>query len=494
MMKSGRNVFALAAFLCATALSTSLHAQSIAIAIGSEPSTLDPQLRDDGGERQVNDNIYEALMARTASGELVPWLAAEAPTLVDATTWEFKLREGITFHNGEAFNADAVVASVTRIIDPANNSEQMGYFGTITGATKVDDLTVRITTSGPDPILPSRMYWMKMVAPTHAASAAIADAPVGTGPYRFEAWNRGTDLKLVRNEAYWGSEPQIDEVTFRFIPESGTRLSGLVAGEFDVITNLLPEFTSAVPKFAAVPGLETSVLVLGTDNEVVKDAKVREAMNLAIDRQAMADSLFLGYASVASGIHVNPAAFGFDTSIQPYPFDVERAKALIAEAGAAGQTVTIVGEAGRWLKSREQVEAVAAFWRDIGLNVNVDIQEFSIYLDSLMGSGPRPDAIFIANSNELLDADRESSFIFHMDGAAASNSDAEMAGWIDAARVETDVAKRQALYSDVLQRVHSRSYTVPLFNLQDIYGLSARMEWQPRPDAKLIIAEMAVAE
>lgn len=255
-MKSGKSVFAVAALLCATALATPVLAQSIAIAIGSEPSTLDPQLRDDGGERQVNDNIYEALMARTASGELVPWLAAEAPTLIDATTWEFKLRSGVTFHNGEPFNADAVVASVARIIDPANNSEQMGYFGTIVGATKVDDLTVRISTSGPDPILPSRMYWMKMVAPGHAASPAISDAPVGTGPYKFDAWNRGTDLRLVRNESYWGSEPQIDDVTFRFIPESGTRLSGLVAGEFDVITNLLPEFTTAVPKFAAVPGLE----------------------------------------------------------------------------------------------------------------------------------------------------------------------------------------------------------------------------------------------
>jgi peptide/nickel transport system substrate-binding protein len=493
-MKSGTYMLATAAFLCAATMGTALQAQSIAIAIGSEPSTLDPQLRDDGGERQVNDNIYEALMARTPAGELVPWLAAEAPTLVDATTWEFKLREGVTFHNGEPFNADAVVASVTRIIDPANNSEQMGYFGTIVGAEKVDDMTVRILTSGPDPILPSRMYWMKMIAPGHAASGEIADAPVGTGPYRFDAWNRGTDVKLVRNEDYWGSEPQVDEVTFRFVPESGTRLSGLMAGEFDVITNLLPEFTTTVPKFAAVPGLETSVLVLGTDNEVVKDPKVREAMNLAIDRQAMADSLFQGYAQVASGIHVNPAAFGFDPTIEPYAFDVERAKALIAEAGATGQTVTIVGESGRWLKSREQVEAVAAFWREIGLNVNVDIQDFSIYLDSLMGDGPRPDAIFIANSNELLDADRESSFIFHMDGAAASNSDAEMAGWIDAARVETDVAKRQALYSQVLQRVHAMNYTAPLFNLQDIYGLSERMEWQPRPDAKLIISEMSVTE
>jgi len=272
-------------------------AQSITIAIGSEPSTLDPQLRDDGGERQVNDNIYETLMARTPTGDLVPGLAAAVPTQVDPTTWQFKLREGIKFHNGEPFNADAVVASVTRVIDPANNSEQMAYYGTIKGAEKVDDLTVNLVTNGPDPILPSRMYWMKMIAPGYSKDGDLSGAPVGTGPYKFESWNRGTDLTLVANSDYWGGEPQIDGVTYRFVTEPGTRLSGLLSGEFDVITNLLPEFTESVPKFAAVRSLETSVFVLGTDNEVTKDPKVRQALNLAIDRQSMVESLFMGYAS-----------------------------------------------------------------------------------------------------------------------------------------------------------------------------------------------------
>ncbi|MEM8664581.1 MAG: ABC transporter substrate-binding protein, partial [Pseudomonadota bacterium] len=209
------------------------NAQDITIAIGSEPSTLDPQLRDDGGERQVNDNIYETLMARTPAGELVPGLAAAAPTQVDETTWEFDLRDGITFHNGEPFNADAVVASVTRIIDPENASEQMGYLNTISGAQKVDDDTVRITTTGPDPILPSRMYWMKMIPPQHSESGNIDEEPIGTGPYKFVEWDRGNSIVLEANPDYWDGAPQIDRVTYRFVGESGTRLSGLMAGEFD---------------------------------------------------------------------------------------------------------------------------------------------------------------------------------------------------------------------------------------------------------------------
>jgi peptide/nickel transport system substrate-binding protein len=490
-----RGLLATTALVALSSVATpAVFAQSITIAIGSEPSTLDPQLRDDGGERQVNDNIYETLMARTSTGELVPGLAAAEPTQIDELTWEFKLREGVLFHNGEPFNADSVVTSVTRVLDPANNSEQLGYFGTIASAEKVDDTTVRIITSGPDPILPSRMYWMKMIPPVYAGEGDLAAAPVGTGPYKFVSWNRGTDIVLEANTDYWDGEPAIDDVTYRFVGEPGTRLSGLMAGELDVITNLLPEFTTTVPKFAAVPGLETSVFVLGTDNELTSDPKVREALNLAIDRQAMADSLFLGYATVAKGHHVNPSAFGFNDAIEPYAYDPAAAKALIEEAGATGKTLHVYGESGRWLKDREQIEAVAAYWAETGLIPEVHIEEFSQYLDSLMGEGPRPDSIFIANSNELLDADREASFIYHKDGAAASNSDAEMAAMIDQARVTTDVAAREALYAEVFQKGHDLNYTVPLFNLQDIYGMSARMEWQPRADAKLIIKEMSVTE
>ena len=495
MRYTARGLLATAALVSAMALAGgAVDAQAITVAIGSEPSTLDPQLRDDGGERQVNDNIYETLMVRTPEGELQPGLAAAPPQQIDELTWEFQLREGISFHNGEPFDADAVVASVERVIDPANNSEQMAYFGTIAGAEKVDDHTVRITTTGPDPILPSRMYWMKMVPPEYAAEGDLASAPVGTGPYRFVSWSRGENIVLEANPDYWGEQPDVEQVTYRFVGEPGTRLAGLMAGEFDVVIALQPEFTETVPKYAAVDGLETSVFVLGADNELTSDVRIREALNLAIDRQAMVDSLFLGHATIAQGHHVNPRAFGYNDELESYPYDPERARALVEEAGATGKTLQVVGESGRWLKDREQIEAVAGYWAETGLDVDVQIQEFSQYLDSLMGDGPRPDSIFIANSNELLDADREASYIYHMDGAAASNSDAEMAAMIDEARTTTDPEARQALYDEIFRHGHEQHYTVPLFNLQDIYGMSERIEWQPRTDAKLLIKEMNVVE
>ncbi|HET7715030.1 MAG TPA: ABC transporter substrate-binding protein [Bauldia sp.] len=494
-MKSLKGLIAGAVLAAVAALPlTAFAAGEIVIAIGSEPSTLDPQARDDGGERAVNDNIYETLMARTPDGELVPGLAAEAPTKIDDTTWEFKLRPGISFTNGEPFNADAVVASVTRILDPNLKSEQLAYFGTIKGAEKVDDLTARILTTGPDPILPSRMYWMKMIPPKYSSDPKFAEAPVGTGPYMLESFNRGQDIVLVANPNYWGGKPEIDKVTYRFVGEPGTRLSGLIAGEFDVITNLLPEFVESVPKSATVQGLETSLIVLSTDNEVTKDPRVREAMNLAIDRQALADSLFGGYALPARGQIVNPKAFGFNEALQPYPYDPEKAKALIKEAGAEGKTVNLVGESGRWLKDRELIEAVGQYWTEAGLKVNYQIEEFGQYLTLLFDQQNRPDAVFVVNSDELLDADRPMTQGYQSGSGFSSNSDMEMKAKIEAARVETDVAKRKALYAEITQKAYDGNYLVPLLNVQDIYGISTRVEWQPRVDAKLIVKEMKVTE
>jgi peptide/nickel transport system substrate-binding protein len=494
MMKAINLISGMALAAMTVLAAAAATAGDITIAIGSEPSTLDPQARDDGGERAVNDNIYETLMARTPDAKLVPGLAAADPVQTNPTTWAFKLRPNITFTNGEPFNADAVVRSVTRIIDPALKSEQASYFSTITGAKKVDDLTVDITTNGPDPILPARMYWMKMVPATYSSDADFASHPVGTGPYIFDNWSRGENIVLKANPNYWGGAPAIGQVTYRFVGEPGTRLSGLMAGEVDVITNLLPEFVKQVPKSAAVQGLETSVIVLSTENPATQDARVRKALNLAIDREALANNLFGGYAKVTQGQLVNPKAFGFNADLKPYPYDPEQAAQLIKDAGAEDTTITLQGEAGRWLKDRETIEAVAAYWTKIGLKVDVQISEFGEYLNRLFDKAHRPDAIFVANSDELLDADRAVTSAYEAGASYASNNDEQMAAAAKAARTETDPVKRAAMYADITKKAYDGNYLAPLLNAEDIYGFSQRLEWTPRVDAKLLIKEMKATD
>ncbi|MBW2437428.1 MAG: ABC transporter substrate-binding protein [Deltaproteobacteria bacterium] len=469
-------------------------AQQVTIALGSEPTTLDPQLREDGGERAVNDNIYETLMARDPAGHLVPGLAAETPRLVDPQTWEVKLRPGIKFHNGEALNAEAVVFSVNRIIDPKFNSEQISFFETIKAAKKIDDLTLQIVTKGPDPILLSRLYWMKIVPPGHTQDARFAERPVGTGPYQFVRWNRGQDILLTANENYWGDKPQIKEVKYRFVEEPGTRLAGIMAGEFDVITNLLPEFTSQVPQAIHILGLEHPIIILNADSGPTKDVRVRQALNYAVDKAALAEGLFEGFAQVAQGQLLSPSFFGFNKNVQAYAYNPEKAKALLKEAGATGITVELIGTSGRWLKDRELVEAVAAYWQAVGIKAKVRIFEFNEYLNRLFDRKTRADAIFVVSSNELLDADKSFSAYYRSGGIGSSNSDKDLASLIDRARSETDVAERAALYHQAVKRAHDQAYFVWLLNIEDIYGVSARVSWPARVDAKILVKEMKITK
>ena len=157
-------IFFLAAVCMSVLFTGSVWAktETVTIALGSEPTTLDPQIREDGGERAVNDNIYDTVLTRTPEGELIPSLAAEMPKLVATDTWEVTLRPGIRFHNGEPLNAEALAYSIRRVIDPEFNSEQISFFSTIKDARATGDLTVHVVTNGPDPILPSRLYLPKI--------------------------------------------------------------------------------------------------------------------------------------------------------------------------------------------------------------------------------------------------------------------------------------------------------------------------------------------
>jgi peptide/nickel transport system substrate-binding protein len=383
-----------------------------------------------------------------------------------------------------------ILKSVKRIIDPKFNSEQISFFETIKDAKKVDDLTLRIITKGPDPILLSRLYWMKIVPPGHAQDAKFAERPVGTGHYKFVRWNRGQDIILTVNNDYWGKKPAIKEVKYRFVEESGTRLAGLMAGEFDVITNLLPEFTGQVPQAIHILGLEHPIIILNADGGPTKDVRVRKALNYAVDKAALAEGLFEGFAQVAQGQLLSPSFFGFNKNVQAYPYDPEKAKALLAEAGATGSTVELIGTAGRWLKDRELVEAVAAYWQAVGIKAKVRIFEFNEYLNRLFDRKTRADGIFVVSSNELLDADKSFSAYYRSGGIGSSNSDKELAALIDQARTETDVAKRAALYHQAVKRAYDQAYFVWLLNIEDIYGVSARIKWPARVDAKILVNEM----
>lgn len=465
---------------------------AIVIAIGSEPSSLDPQIRDDGGERAINDNVYETLLSRTPDGELIPGLAEEMPTQVDDVTWDVKIRSGISFHNGNPLTTEAVAASFDRMIALGETSEQYGFFASIADAEAVDDTTVRFTTNGPDPVLPSKLYWIKVIDASLADNPDFAENPVGTGPYVFKSWERGTNIVLERNDDYWGDAPDIKTVTFRFIEEDGTRLAGVLSGEIDLMTNLSPDDLNAPPQALSVVATEQPIMILSTISGATEDVRVRQAMNYAIDKEALASALYAGNAEVTQCQALRPSYAGYNPDLTAYPYDVTKAQELIAEAGAEGASFDVVGESGRWLKDRELIEAVAAYWSAVGLNPNVQIYEFGEYLNRLFDRNYRAPAIFVSMSNELLDAARTYEAYYHKNGTGASNQDEEVAAWVEAAAVETDVDTRNELYGKVGERGCSDAFFAFLVDIEDTYGASSRLVWQPRVDSKLLVKEMSV--
>ncbi|BCV25682.1 ABC transporter substrate-binding protein [Gelria sp. Kuro-4] len=466
----------------------------IVIALQGEPTSLDPQFPDDGNCRAVTDNVFNRLLeldGKTLAP--VPGLAVEWKA-VDSTTWELKLRPNVKFHSGDAFSAEDAAFSIKRIIDPAYKSQIAGNFATIKDAQAVDPLTLRIITSGPDPILPKRLTRLDIVSKNYVTANPdkAAVAPVGTGPYKFVAWNRGSDITLERFDGFWGPQPAITEVKYRFIQEGSTRLAALKAGEIDLAVNLLPEYVNQAPKVVTSPGIEISFLRFNTLRGPMTNPLLRQAANLAIDREALARDLFLGYALPAYQMG-KEGYFGFNKRLPPIPHDLEKAKALLKQAGYKGEPIELVSERGRWLKDGELTEAVAAMLSEVGFNIKIKFLSWQEWLDTLFNVEKAPAIIFSCNGNELFDFDRFFSACIQTGAPQSAMSVPAIDQKIVAARTEMDPAKRQALYEELIQAVYDYNFGAPLLNLKDIYGLAKHLEWTPREDSRITVYEMRLA-
>lgn len=468
----------------------------LVIGIDSDPTTMDPQFNDDGGTRAVVNNIFESLLARDgATGELIPWLAEELPEQVDDTTWRFKIREGIEFTNGEVLNADAVVANIERELDPDYASEQAGFYEGMVGAETVDEMTVDIKTEAFDPVLPARMAFFKLVPPEYAQTPEFLEKPIGTGPYLFKSRIVGESVELSKNPDYWGEEPVISEVTYRVIEDDTTRLAALQSGEVHLVRNLPPEFAEDVPLFKSVPGAENINIILNLkeSDALTADPRVRQALNLAIDKEAIAEQIFSGYAEPLKCQTIPPQAFGHNPDLEPYPYDPEQAKALIEEAGATGAELRFVGLAGRWLKSKEVAQFLIASIEQIGLTVDFTEREIDGYLSDLSAESNKPEMIYHSSTNDLLDADRQISSYF-ISTSPYSGADDTLDALAAEARSEPDQDARLELYAELTQQACDTATHIFLVQIDDTYGTAEDLVWEPRADQELLAKDMSFSQ
>ena len=470
--------------------------KNIVIALQDEPSTLDPQTAEDGQQFDVTVNINETLLDRKNDAEttIYPLLAADMPKQVDTTTWEIKIRSGISFTNGEPFNAAAAAYSINRIINPKLNSAQLSIFTGIKSAKAVDDTTLQVTTDGFDPVFNSQMARLTMVPPKASAEKGFASNPVGTGPYEFVRWDRGQDVVIKKNPNYWGAtKPTIPQATFRFIGQSNSATAALKTGEVQLATNIPPELTSTVPQVISRDGLEFPIVRLKNYEGPLKDPRIRQAMNYAIDKDALAKNLFSGYATVAQCQTLDQADTGFDSSLQAYPYDPAKAKQLLQQAGYHGETISFLGVTGRWLKDNEMEQAILGYLKAVGMNVKPKIFPFNSYIPQFVkgqGSG-QPDAAFVSASNELSDASQISSY-YAKDGSLSSYVNDSVTNNLKQAQTEQDTTKRNQLFSQALT-TGCQDDPVDIFtvNLKDIYGAAKDLNFSPYLDGGLRIASMS---
>jgi peptide/nickel transport system substrate-binding protein len=342
----------------------------------------------------VWDAVFDPLVRIGEDGAPQPVLA-ESWEAVEPTRWRFSLKEGITFSNGAAFDADAVVTTIEYLMtDEGRASSVGGEVRNITGVEKIDDTTVDIVTDGPDPVLPNKLGLVFIVEPGAWADLGpdgFAETPVGTGAFEVEGWGT-SEVRLVANDDSWRA-PQIDGVTVIELPERTTRLQALLSGQIDVgfgfSPDNIPQMEAAGMEVMASAAPQVMSLAFATEahpDSPFNDVRVRQAANLAVNRDLIAEVLLAGLGKGA-GQAGTPAAFGYDPDMASFPYDPEQAKALLAEAGYPdGFSATAHVVVGSFPADSEIYQQAAIDLAAVGIEVELQQIRFPEWLDYFLNN------------------------------------------------------------------------------------------------------------
>lgn len=462
----------------------------------SDASSLDPHGSNDVPSSNVQSNLYETLVIRDANGDLAPGLA-ESWTQVDELTWEFKLKQGVTFHDGEAFNADAVKASFDRLLDPVVASPRAFLFEMVTDVKVIDDSTVQFVTEYPfSPLLAHLTHngggiiSPKSIEADYAAMEAdssviagsvIGTNPVGTGPFKFDKWTPGTEIKLVKFAEYAGTPANIDSVTFKVVPEGATRVAELQSGYAHIIGTVDPSQVENVNSFDDASVLETassSLTYLGfnTQKAPFDDPKVRQAISTAIDRESLITGIFEGYGIPAIS-PLSPGIFGYTEDVTSMAYNMDEAKALLAESNHPdGFTTTI------WTNDnpvRQQVAIVLQeALKELNITATIEVMEFGSYLEKT--SAGEHDMFILGWSNSTGDADYGLYALFHSSqhgdpGNRSFYTSAKVDELLDKGRREADQGAREAIYKEAIQLISDESPMAFVLHPSNLTGVSDKV-------------------
>lgn len=467
-------------------------AQTITVAQGADVVTLDPHGTNDQPSARVRSQIYDTLIIQGEDLNLYPGLATSWKQ-IDELTWEFSLRRGVTFHNGETFTANDVKFTFDRLLDPATAADGAFILGAVENVEVIDDYTVRISTASPFAPLLNHL--------SHSATAILNEKAVreagdgygtrtaiGTGPFKFVSWVSGSHVILTRNDDYWGEPAKSQTVVFRAIPEGTVRAIELETGGVDIAYALEPidvqrlEFDPNIV-LSRVETLSASYIGFNVQKPPFDNPLVRQAINHAIDVDVLVDVIYEGQA-VRAFSPISSMVFGAHTDLEPYEYNPEKARQLLAEAGYPNGFSTSIWTNDNPLRM-QIAEVLQQDLKAIGIDVDVEIVEWGAYLENT-GAGLH-DMFILGWVTVTADADYGLYALFHSSqfGSAGNRtfySNPRVDELLELGRATGDQAARLAAYREVQEILREEAPWVFLLFPEEVNGLRANVEgFVPHP-------------
>nr|CEL20798.1 Dipeptide-binding ABC transporter, periplasmic substrate-binding component (TC 3.A.1.5.2) [Kibdelosporangium sp. MJ126-NF4]CTQ98397.1 Dipeptide-binding ABC transporter, periplasmic substrate-binding component (TC 3.A.1.5.2) [Kibdelosporangium sp. MJ126-NF4] len=468
------------------------------VAQTQDPKTLDPHKQGDIYSMNVLINMFDTLTTRSPDNQLVPGLALswESP---NPLTWRFRLRPGVRFHNGEPCDAKAVAFSINRLLNPATKSPivELRY---VTKATPVDDLTVDLHTSQPDPIIPAKvsLFGGVVVPPGYlqqVGDAEFARKPVGTGPFTFVDFKRDNQLRMRANPGHWRGAPAYAELVFLPMADASSALASLQSNEVDIVSGLSPDAALQITGYRGIsirsyPGIRMWYLSLDTTDGPLADVRVRQALNHAMDVPLLIKAVLDGKARELPTM-IPRESFGFDPAITPYTRDVGLARRLLAEAGYPNGFDTTITASNA---DANTVEAISGLLAKAGVRAKVNLLESGTYTSRLTSNNRRAlgPIYFAGSTGWTLDGQSLVQSNVRRDRRQSRWTSDEADRLIDAEELTIPPDGRQQAFTRLQQLLKQEAPFVFLYQSDNIYAYNSRVQWQPGVVGTLAMASATV--
>jgi peptide/nickel transport system substrate-binding protein len=468
---------------------------TVTVALDSDYPTMDPHMHNERNAIILNWHIFDSLLTRNRDTMAVVPHLAESFKAINDTTWEFKLRKNVKFHNGEEFNADSVKFTFDRVLDENTKSPQRGNVSAVKEVKVIDPQTVQLITSSPYPLLPERLTFFEMLPPKYfqeVGAEKFGQSPVGTGPYKFVEWKKGDRVTLKANEQYWKTPAAIKNIVFRSIREQATQMNELASGGVDLIWKVAPDniaqVTTAGARVTTTEILRFWHISINPSFKPLDEKNFRMAMVHAINVDAIIKEIFQGKATRVPAM-VNPKQFGFDASVKGFTYDPEKAKEFLKNSSYKGEKLIL----HHYFKGAGPavMDVIVADLKKVGINVEIKYYPEPNPLVELNRQGKTGLDAGSWGSFSIFDADAVMEPYFHMKGTYGAHHQfhPDQNSLIEQGRSTLDPKVRMEAYAKLQKMVIDEAMDISLFAPHDVYGIHKDLNYTPRADEVIYLYE-----